>query len=171
MNTPGHELTNNHIWRGQETNQIWTQETGTHDTHNRTLTIGVFDFMQRHENRSAADLKQCMPVRKFVRLELAPTPRHCHMCHQSNRDSVSRTAGSLQSDCGSADDDTAVSRLAKFTTWQQWRVFLTSSIPIQLTNLILLGKYHIHVKKWTKAKPNFAHFIKEIKQYGSYYIR
>ncbi len=32
---------------------------------------------------------------------------------------------------------------------------------------ILLGKYHIHVKKWTKAKPNFEHFIKEIKQYGT----
>ncbi len=30
---------------------------------------GVFDFMQRHENRSVADLKQCMPVRNFVRLE------------------------------------------------------------------------------------------------------
>ncbi len=25
--------------QGQETNQIWTQEAGTHDTHNRTLTI------------------------------------------------------------------------------------------------------------------------------------
>ncbi len=24
--------------QGQETNQIWTQEAGTHDTHNRTLT-------------------------------------------------------------------------------------------------------------------------------------
>ncbi len=47
------------------------------------LSIGVFDFMQRHENRSAADLKQCMPVRKFVRLEPAPTPRHCHVWHQS----------------------------------------------------------------------------------------
>ncbi len=46
-------------------------------------TIGAFDFMQRHENRSAADLKQCMPVRKFVRLEPAPTPRHCHVWHQS----------------------------------------------------------------------------------------
>ncbi len=28
--------------------------------------IGVFDFMQRHENRSAADLKQCMPVLKKI---------------------------------------------------------------------------------------------------------
>ncbi len=45
--------------------------------------IGVFDFMQRHENRSAADLKQCMPVRKFVRLEPAPTPRYSHVWHQS----------------------------------------------------------------------------------------
>ncbi len=27
--------------QGQETNQIWTQEVGTHDTHNRTLTHGV----------------------------------------------------------------------------------------------------------------------------------
>ncbi len=39
MNTPGHKLTNNHIRLGQETNQIWTQEAGTHDTHNRTLTV------------------------------------------------------------------------------------------------------------------------------------
>ncbi len=38
MNTPGHELTNNHIRRGQETNQIRTQEAGTHDTHDRGLT-------------------------------------------------------------------------------------------------------------------------------------
>ncbi len=36
---------------------------------------------------------------------------------------------------------------------------LQSSIPIQLTNLILLGKYLF--------KPNFEHFIKEIKQYGT----
>ncbi len=28
-------------------------------------------------------------------------------------------------------------------------------------------KNHIHAKKWTKAKPNFEHFIKEIKQYGT----
>ncbi len=36
---------------GQETNQIWTQEAGTHDTHNRTLTtlcsqiIGHMQFL------------------------------------------------------------------------------------------------------------------------------
>ncbi len=47
------------------------------------MTIGVFDFMQRHENRSLADLKQCLLVRKCVRLEPAPMPRHCHMWHQS----------------------------------------------------------------------------------------
>ncbi len=30
-----------------------------------------------------------------------------------------------------------------------------------LTQLIgLLGKYHVHVKKWAKAKPNCEHFIK-----------
>ncbi len=44
-------------------------------------------------------------------------------------------------------------------SWQQWRVFLTSSSPILLTNLSLLGKYPI--------KPNFEHFIKEIQQYGT----
>jgi len=33
------DLTNNHIKQGQETNQIWTQEAGTHDTHDRGLTI------------------------------------------------------------------------------------------------------------------------------------
>ncbi len=33
--------------QGQETNHIWTQEAGTHDTHNRTLTLAVFsDFSQ-----------------------------------------------------------------------------------------------------------------------------
>jgi len=32
---------------------------------------------------------------------------------------------------------------------------------------ILLGKYHIHVKKWAKAKPSFEHFMKEIKLYGN----
>ncbi len=32
--------------------------------------------------------------------------------------------------------------------------------------IILLGKYHIHVKKWAKAKPKCEHFLKEIKQYG-----
>ncbi len=37
-NTAGQELTHNDIKQGQETNQIWTQEAGTHDTHNRTLT-------------------------------------------------------------------------------------------------------------------------------------
>ncbi len=30
--------------QGQETNQIWTQEAGTHDTHNRTLTLKHEDY-------------------------------------------------------------------------------------------------------------------------------
>lgn len=38
----------------------------------------------------------------------------------------------------------------------------TISFLIQL--IILLGKYHIHVKKWAKA---CEHFIKEIKRYGA----
>ncbi len=50
----------------------------------------MFDFMQRHEDRSAADLKQCMPVRKFVQLEPAQMPRVA----SKYRDSVSRAAGS-----------------------------------------------------------------------------
>ncbi len=29
--------------------------------------------------------------------------------------------------------------------------------------IILLGKYHIHAKKWAKAKPKCEHFLKEIK--------
>jgi len=37
----------------------------------------------------------------------------------------------------------------------------TMCFLIQL--FILLGKYHIHVKKWVKAKPSFEHFMKEIK--------
>ncbi len=44
--------------------------------HNNIL--GQFNFIQHRENRLAADLKQCMPVREFVRFEPAPTPRHCH---------------------------------------------------------------------------------------------
>ncbi len=48
---------------------------------NAKLTLGVFDFMQRHEDRSAADLKQCMPVRKCIRLE--PMLRHGHVWHES----------------------------------------------------------------------------------------
>ncbi len=39
-NTAGTDLTHNHIKQGQETNQIWTQEEGTHDTHDRGLTLG-----------------------------------------------------------------------------------------------------------------------------------
>ncbi len=62
-----------------------------------TQLIGVIDFMQRHENRSVADLKQCMPVRKFVRLE--PTPRHCHVWHQSTarvfREQPAHSAGAV----------------------------------------------------------------------------
>ncbi len=30
--------------------------------HSRSVSLGVFDFMQRHKKRSLADLKQCMPV-------------------------------------------------------------------------------------------------------------
>ncbi len=37
-NSAGQELTNNHIKQGQETNQIWTHEVGTQDTHDRGLT-------------------------------------------------------------------------------------------------------------------------------------
>ncbi len=38
-NTAGQELTNNHNQRGQETNQIRTQETGTQDTKDKGLTL------------------------------------------------------------------------------------------------------------------------------------
>ncbi len=44
-NTAGTYLTHNDRKQGQETNQIWTQEVGTDDTHNITLTIsstGIF---------------------------------------------------------------------------------------------------------------------------------
>ncbi len=36
----GHELTNNDIKQGQETNQIRKHEVGTHDTHDRGPFIG-----------------------------------------------------------------------------------------------------------------------------------
>ncbi len=136
------------------------------------LKIGVFDFMQRHENRSAADLKQCMPVRKFVRLEPAPTPRHCHVWHQSTarvfREQPAPSAGSVSPEqlwerrwrhsCFT------IGQIHHMTTMMCVSNIFNSNTA---TNLILLGKYHIHVKKWTKAKPNFEHFIKEIKQYGT----
>jgi len=35
----GHELTNNDIKQGQETNQVRKHEVGTHDTHDRGLTV------------------------------------------------------------------------------------------------------------------------------------
>lgn len=31
--------------------------------------------------------------------------------------------------------------------------------------LIILGKFHIHKKKWSGSKPNFSHFLQEIKDY------
>ncbi len=37
--TPGTELTNNDMKRGQETNHIRKQEAGTQDTHHRGLTV------------------------------------------------------------------------------------------------------------------------------------
>jgi len=49
-----------------------------------------------------------------------------------------------------------------------YRTMLIPKVPCASLQLfILLGKYHIHVKKWAKAKPNFEHFMKEIKQYGN----
>ncbi len=42
---------------------------------NLVKSLSVFDVMQRHENRSAADLKQCMVVRQCVRLEPASLSR------------------------------------------------------------------------------------------------
>ncbi len=99
------------------------------------MTKGAFDLTQRCADRSNSDLKQCMPVRNLVWLELAPTPRHGHMLHQSTvRAFREQPAQFLQRDCWSADDDTAVSRLAKFTTWQQWHVFPIYSDNFRPTN-------------------------------------
>ncbi len=111
-------------------------------------------------------------LKKCVRLEPALTPRHCHVWHQSTCDNVSRAAGSLSWRSFSRATAGAPVTTQLFYDWPNSPhdnndVFLTSSISIQLTNLILLGKYHIRVKKWTKAKLNFEHFIKEIKQYGA----
>jgi len=50
--------------------------------------IGLFDFMQLCADRSVADLKQCTPVRNFVRLDAALTPRDCDICHQSTARAV-----------------------------------------------------------------------------------
>ncbi|KAI2644778.1 hypothetical protein H4Q32_026653 [Labeo rohita] len=49
----------------------------------RPQLLGVFDLTQRCAARSNSDLKQCIPVRNFVRLEAAPTPRDCHVLHQT----------------------------------------------------------------------------------------
>ncbi len=63
-----------------------------------------------------ADLKQCMPVRKCIRLE--PTLRHGHVWHESTaialREQPADSAGAVSPE--RLNDDTAVSRLAKFTT-------------------------------------------------------
>ncbi len=32
--------------------------------------------------------------------------------------------------------------------------------------IILLGKYHIHVKKWAQTKPKCEHFIKALCQFS-----
>ncbi len=45
---------------------------GLHRCSEGRVTLGVFNFMQRHADRSAGDLKQCMPIKKFVRLETTP---------------------------------------------------------------------------------------------------
>ena len=33
--------------------------------------------------------------------------------------------------------------------------------------LLILGKYHIHKKKWTNSKPNIIHFSKELHLYST----
>ncbi len=64
---------------------------------NTVTLLGVLDFMQRRENRKPTDLKQCMPVRKFVLLELALTLRHGR--HQSSviafREQPAHSAGAF----------------------------------------------------------------------------
>ncbi len=42
----GTDLTNNHTKQEQETNQIRTQEAGTHNTHDRGLTLPFRHFNQ-----------------------------------------------------------------------------------------------------------------------------
>lgn len=37
------------------------------------------------------------------------------------------------------------------------------SFIVQL--FIILGKFHIHKKKWSGSKPNFIHFLQETKDY------
>ncbi len=45
------DFTNNHIKQGQETNQIWSQEAGTHDTRQRTdTTFTVIIFVRFMQN-------------------------------------------------------------------------------------------------------------------------
>ncbi len=41
-----------------------------------------FNLTQRCADRSISDLRQCMLVRNFVRIEM--TSRHCHVWHQSS---------------------------------------------------------------------------------------
>ena len=33
--------------------------------------------------------------------------------------------------------------------------------------LIIMGKYHLHKKRWSDYKSNFTHFLREFKDYGA----
>ena len=38
---------------------------------------------------------------------------------------------------------------------------------VYFVQLILLGKFHIHKKKWADSKPSFEHFFQKLHQYGN----
>jgi len=48
-----------------------------------------------------------------------------------------------------------------FLMWQRDNLECKEQHIIQL--FILLGRYHIHKKKWAQGKPNFPHFINDFK--------
>ncbi|KAI2647318.1 putative RNA-directed DNA polymerase from transposon BS [Labeo rohita] len=106
---------------------------------------------QRCASRSNSNLKQCMPVRNFVRLEAAPTPRDCHVWHQSiaiaiREERLTQPVQFLQSICRSSDDHMTVSRLAKEDAYRSGDKALykqakcTLNREIRVAKLNYLGK-------------------------------
>jgi hypothetical protein len=110
------------------------------------VTIGLFDFMQLCADRSAADLKQCMPVRNVVRLDTAPTPRDCDVCHQNTARAIreqpenSASAASEERLLGAAR---ALMTTQLFHDWPdsphdndhvRFVFILTPLVPLKLTN-------------------------------------
>ncbi len=61
--------------RGQETNQIWTQEAGTHDTLDRGLTLIYKLFLKNIYNSQSIPIECCIKqIHKGKKINNKPTP-------------------------------------------------------------------------------------------------